>query len=325
MTLSLLYHAIMEQLSLRIIAMRKTLKAEAFLAEMNRIIPWDALLKELQPFYPERTEFKLEQLLRIHLLQQWYNLSDPAAEEALYDRLSFQRFVGLDGFTDKVPDESTILRFRHWLETHALTGRLFLQINAYLKTQGLVISTGTIMDATVFQAPISKKNASNERDPEMSSTRKNNNWHFGAKGHIGVQYEGLTLIHSEHFSTAKRNDGAEQGHLKHGNEQAIFGDAAYHRDEDKREARAKGIYYAVNMGRKRNQRKLSSGQKRKNRVHSSIRAKVEHPFRVMKVLWGHTKLRYKGLKKNASQFRLLCGLSNLFFARKALSTMRLAA
>jgi transposase, IS5 family len=297
--------------------MRKTLKAEVFLREMNQVIPWKTLLDTLSPHYPKRSEFKLEQLLRIHLLQQWYDLSDPAMEEALYDRLSFQRFVGLDGFTDNVPDESTILRFRHWLETHDLTRRVFDHVNAYLDQQGLVVKTGTIMDATVFKAPISKKNRRGARDPEMSSTRKNNNWHFGAKGHIGVQHQGFPLIHSTHFTTAKRNDGAQQDDLTHGEEKAVFGDGDYHRDGDKRTARKCGVYYGMAMGRKKG-KGLSRRQKKRNRRHSGIRAKVEHPFRVIKVLWGHAKMRYKGLAKNASQFTLLCALSNLFFARKAL-------
>lgn len=297
--------------------MRKTLKADVFLREMNQVIPWKTLRDALSPHYPKRSEFKLEQLLRIHLLQQWYDLSDPAMEEALYDRLSFQRFVGLDGFTDNVPDESTILRFRHWLETHDLTQRVFDHVNAYLNEQGLVVKTGTIMDATVFKAPISKKNRRGARDPEMSSTRKNNNWHFGAKGHIGVQHQGFPLIHSTHFTTAKRNDGAQQEALTHGEETAVFGDADYHRDGDKCKARKRGVYYGMAMGRKKG-KGLSRRQKKRNRRHSGIRAKVEHPFRVIKVLWGHAKMRYKGLAKNASQFTLLCALSNLFFARKAL-------
>ena len=176
-------------------------------------------------------------LLRIYWLQQWYNLSAPGVEEALYDRYSFQRFVELDGFTDAVPDESTILRFRHLLETHNLTVVLFEQVNGYLSEAGLVVNRGTIVDTTVFEAPVSKQNNQKARDLEMSSTKKNNRWYFGSKGYIGVQAEGKPLIHSFSDTTGSRNDGAEQDKLWHGEEQAKFGDAAYIRKADKQEAR----------------------------------------------------------------------------------------
>jgi transposase, IS5 family len=310
----------MQQLSLRKVPMKKPLRVEAFLSEMNQVVPWRELVKVIQPHYPERTVFKLESLLRIHCLQQWYNLSDPAMEEALYDRLSFQRFVGLDGFTDEVPDESTILRFRHLLENQGLSQSLFNTVNAYLVKAGLVVKRGTIVDATVLESAVSKKNQQNQRDPEMGSTKKNNKWHFGAKGHIGVQADGLPLIHSIEFTAANRNDGAVQEALWHGEERAKFGDADYARQADKRKARKQGVYYGIAEKAARSH-PLSNKRKRRNRRNSSIRAKVEHPFRVIKVLWGHAKLRYKGLMKNASQFRFLCGLSNLYFSRKHLMAM----
>jgi transposase, IS5 family len=307
----------MEQLSLRTSRMKKTLRAEVFLAEMDKVVPWQRWEGVIAPYYPKRTVHSLSVLLRVYCLQQWYNLSDPAVEEALYDRLSFQRFVGLDGFTDAVPDESTILRFRQLLETHGLAARLFEEVNAYLREAGLVMNRGTIVDATVFEAPVSKQNKARQRDPEMSSTKKNNRWYFGSKGHIGVQAEGKPLIHSLSYTKASRNDGAEQNALWHGQEQAKFGDAAYARKADKQRDRRLGVYYGIAEKGKRNHR-LSGRQKKRNQTHASLRAKVEHPFRVMKVLWGHRKLRYKGLAKNASQFTVLCGLVNLFFSRKTL-------
>lgn len=300
--------------------MKKHLRVETFLRDMETVIPWQQLVAVIAPYYPERTVFKVEMLLRIHFLQQWYNLSDPAMEEALYDRFSFQSFVGLDGFTDEVPDESTILRFRHLLEMHGLTKVILSTVNAYLDDKGLIVKTGTIVDATIVEAPVSKENVKRQRDPEMSSSKKNNRWYFGAKGHIGVQSEGLPLIHSEAFTTAKRNDGAEQDTLFHGEERAKFGDAAYNSDTGKRQAREQGVYYGMAEKRKKG-KSLSKKQKKRNQQHASIRAKVEHPFRTIKVLWRHSKLRYKGLAKNASQFSLLCALSNLFFSRKLLQSM----
>jgi transposase, IS5 family len=311
----------MKQLDLRTTSMKKRLRVEAFLAEMDKVLPWERLVAAIKPFATERSVYSVELLLRIYCLQQWYNLSDPAMEEALYDRRSFAQFAGLDGFTDGVPDETTILRFRHLLEKNHLTDTLFKEVNQYLEEKGLVMKRGSIVDATIIEAPVSKKNASGERDTEMTSTKKNNRWYFGAKGHIGVQYEGLPLIHSVRYTTASRNDGAEQYGLFHGEERAKFGDAAYIRQEDKREARAKGVYYGMAEKRRSGQKSLSGAQKKKNRRHASIRAKVEHPFKVIKAQWGHAKVRYKGLFKNACQFTMLCGLSNLFFSRKALLAM----
>lgn len=309
------------QMSLRNTRMRKTLRVETFLNEMNQAMPWKQLVATMSPFYRTgdggRRAYPLEQMLRIHCLQLWHNLSDPAMEEALYDRYSFQRFVGLDGFTDRVPDETAILRFRHLLETHGLETLILKTVNDYLAEKGLVFKAGTIMDATLLQAPVSKKNKDQQRDPDMSSTQKNNKWHFGAKGHIGVQAQGKPIIHSTHFTTAKRGDGPQKAHLLHGEEQAIYGDSAYCKRVEKRAAKDKGVYYGISDKGSRNH-PLSSSQKKRNRKHSKIRAKVEHPFRVIKVLWGQAKLRYKGLAKNASRFTVLCALSNVYFCRKPL-------
>ena len=314
----------MKQLSLRDVKMgkkkRKELRVERFLDEMSQIVPWKALSELIQPYYTHeggRQPFDLELMLRIHFLQKWHNLSDPAMEEALHDRLSFQRFLGFDCFGGIIPDESSILRFRHLLETNKLADKILESVNSYLSDRGLVLKAGTIVDATLLQAPVSKKNKNKERDPEMSSTRKNNKWHFGAKGHIGVQAQGKPIIHSVSFTTAKNHDLTAFENLLHGEEKVLFGDAGYHRQEDKKKARAQGIYYGIADRNSRNH-PLSLSQKKRNQKHSSLRAKVEHPFRVIKELWGHRKLRFKGLAKNACQFTTLCALSNLYLCRKQL-------
>ena len=300
---------------------QKQLRVEKFLNEMNAIIPWAEICTELLPHYRDgsggRPAHDLLLMLKIHFLQQWHNLSDPAMEEAIYDRLSFQKFLGFDCFGGVVPDQSSILRFRHFLEKHGFSERILVIINEYLAEHNLILQTGTIVDATLLQAPVSKKNRKRERDPEMSSTRKNNKWYFGAKGHIGVQAEGKPLIHSVCFSTAKDHDKTHMTKLFHGKEKAIFGDSAYGAQAEKRGARIEGLFYGI-ADKGAHQHPLSSSQKKRNRRLSGIRAKVEHPFRIIKTLWGHEKLRYKGLAKNGSQFKLLCALSNLYFCRKEL-------
>ena len=300
--------------------MQKKLRVERFLDEMNKVVPWKNLSDLIRPFYYPRDSkgreaYDLDLMLKIHFLQLWHNLSDPAMEDAIYDRNSFQKFLGFDCFGGKVPDESSILRFRHLLERHDLSKKILRAVNDHLAKKGLVLKEGTIVDATLLQAPVSKKNASKERDSEMSSTRKNNKWHFGAKGHIGVQSKGYPIVHQVHFSTAKDHDKVHMTKLFHGEEKAIFGDSAYGAQEEKRGARHVGLYYGI-ADRGAHCHPLSKSQKKRNRKCSSIRAKVEHPFRIIKDLWGHTKMRYKGLAKNASRFVTLCALSNLYFCRK---------
>ena len=202
---------------------RKELRIEKFLDEMNNVVPWKKLTKAIKPHYRcegGRPPHDLELMLRIHFLQLWHNLSDPAMEEALYDRMSFQTFIGFDCFGGIIPDESSICRFRHLLESRGLSSSILKIVNKHLEAQGLVLKEGTIVDATLLPAPVSKKNAKKQRDPEMSSTRKNNKWHFGAKGHIGVQAQGKPIIHSVEFSTAKDHDKPHMTSLFHGNERA---------------------------------------------------------------------------------------------------------
>lgn len=298
----------------------KRLRVEKFLSEMDSVVPWSDLCAVIRPHYKSeggRPPHDLELMLRIHFLQLWHNLSDPLMEEALYDRLSFQKFLGFDCFGGVVPDESSICRFRHVLEAHGLSEPILETVCRHLSRHGLVLKEGTIVDATLLQAPVSKKNSKNARDPEMSSTRKNNKWYFGAKGHIGVQAQGKPIIHSVAFTTAKDSDKLHMTKLFHGDEVAVFGDSGYTAQEEKRGARHLGIYYGI-ADRGARAHPLSASQKKRNRKHSRLRAKVEHPFRVIKEQWGHRKLRYKGLAKNASQFTTLCALSNLYLTRKQL-------
>lgn len=298
---------------------QKKLRVEKFLEEMSRVVPWGALGAEISKYYRDgtggRPAHPLGLMLRIHFLQLWHNLSDEAMEESIYDRMSFQKFLGFDCFGGVVPDQSSILRFRHLLEEHKLCDKILEIVNAHLERHGLILREGTIVDATLLQAPVSKKNQKKERDPEMSSTRKNNKWHFGGKGHIGVQSQGKPLVHKTHFSTAKDADKKHMTKLFHGEEKAIFGDSGYTHQAEKRGARDEGLYYGIADRGARNH-PLSSSQKKRNRKHASLRAKVEYPFRIIKDLWGHAKLRYKGLAKNASRFTTLCALSNLYFCRK---------
>jgi len=299
---------------------KKQLRVERFLAEMDSVVPWQALVSEIKPCYKSqrgRRPHDLELMLRIHFLQLWHNLSDPAMEEALYDRYSFQTFLGFDCFGGIVPDESSICRFRHLLERNGLSHKILSCVNNHLSQHGLLLKAGTIVDATLISAPVSKKNKDKKRDPEMSSTRKNNKWHFGAKGYIGVQANGKPIVHTAEFGTAKEHDSKQLDNLLHGNEGAVFGDSSYSKQMNKRAARSKGIYYGISDKGARDH-PLSDRQKKRNHKHNKLRCKVEHPFRVIKHLWKQTHCKYKGLAKNESWFRTLCALSNLYFCRRDL-------
>ncbi len=308
----------MQQPSFLALAHEKKLKCERFLDEMNTIIPWENFMAEIKPFYEEkelgRTKTNLKMLLKIYFLQQWYALSDPGAEEAIYDRNSFQKFLDIDLLADRVPDESTILHFRHLLEKHELQKKFFEVVQKVLAHKGLIMREGTILDATIIAAPSSNKNKEKKRDPEMSSTKKHNNWFFGMKAHIGVDSRS-GLVHSLEGTTTKIHD--KDVALFHGQEKSKFGDKGYVKDEDKKNARAQGIFWGVLDKGKRNHA-LSSSQKKRNRKLSSIRAKVEHPFQVIKCQWKYTKVRYRGLQKNTLQLFTLFSLVNLFKVRKKL-------
>jgi IS5 family transposase len=298
----------------------KRTRREQFLGEMDRVVPWARLCALIEPHYPKaskaggRPPIPLERMLRIYCLQQWYNLSDPAAEEALYDSIVMRSFVGVTCDADIIPDETTILRFRRLLEIHQLTQGLFVEINSLLSERGLFVGKGTIVDATIIHAPSSTKNAQNKRDPEMHQTRKGKQWYFGMKMHTGTDAES-GLVHSIEATAANVHDANVLGQLLHGEEQALYGDSAYHSQQLKELAEGAGLQFNVNQ-RGFKDRPLTQRQKARNRRLSKVRAVVEHPFLVVKRLWGHAKVRYRGLAKNLAQMYTLFGLANLYRVRK---------
>ena len=298
----------------------KTTRRAAFLAEMESVVPWPALCGLIEPFYPKpgngRPPIGVERMLRIYFLQQWFNLSDPAVEEALYDSLAMRRFVGIDLGREPVPDETTMCRFRHLLEAHDLGRRLFAQVQRHLATKGLKVATGTIVDATIISAPASTKNAHKARDPEMHQTKKGNQWYFGMKAHFGVDSRSK-LIHSVAATPANVADSRMLPELLHGNETRVWGDQAYRgqravirrcapraRDFVNRRYRHRGVVDAV--------------ERAKNRSKSRVRAKVEHPIGVIKRIFGFAKVRYRGLKKNLHRLLVTAALANLYTARRQL-------
>lgn len=299
---------------------KKQTRREKFLAEMDAVVPWSRLLKRLSPFYPEaatgRKRTGLEVQLRIYFLQQWYALSDPAAEEALYDIESMRRFAGLELDENAIPDETTILNFRHLLEEHELTSVVFEEIKGFLEEKKLLLSAGSILDATIIHAPSSTKNQDKKRDPEMSSTKKANQWYFGMKAHIGTDVQS-GLVHTVGATTAKVHDAKVIEELIREDDQVVFADKGYFSDRYKRAARAAGVYWAV-LDKAKPHKRLSASQKRRNQKLSSIRAKVEHPFRILKCQFGYRKTRYRGIKKNGAQLFSLFALGNLYQVRKQL-------
>jgi len=300
---------------------RKPTRREKFLEEMQQVIPWAGLCGVIEPFYPKgegagRPPIGVERMLRIHFLQHWFNLSDPAVEEALYDSRAMRKFVGIDLGREPVPDETTVCKFRHVLETHHLGGELFRLINEYLAENGLNVKTGTIVDATLIDAPSSTKNQDGKRDPEMRQTKKGNQWYFGMKGHIGVDSQSK-LIHSVAATPANVHDSRMLPELLHGNETRVWGDAAY---AGQTEVIRKAAPYAQDFTHHKGHRHqpLSAAERAKNRTKSKVRAKVEHPFLILKRLFGFTRVRYRGIHKNANRLIVACGLVNLFMARKLL-------
>lgn len=298
----------------------RKLRCSKALEDISRVIPWQALCNIIQPYYPKgvggRPAKPLMLMLKIHCLQQWYNLSDPAMEDAIYDRNSFQQFLGLDLLDETtVPDETTILAFRHLLEKHKLGEEMFEGIRMFLEDENLILKRGTITDATIIRAP-DGSTKTREHQKDMSRTRKGSSFYFGMKAHIGVDAEG-GLVHSLECTTAKINDIEKFEDLLHGEEDAVFGDKGYAHQAIKQACRAMGVFYGI-LDKDERYRKLSSSQKKRNRKLSSIRAKVEHPFRIVKHVWGHNKTRYIGLEKNANHMYVLFGLSNLYMARKKL-------
>ena len=295
---------------------RKT-RRERFLAEMNTIIPWERLMKLIEPHYPKagkgRQPLGLEKMLRIYFLQIWFDLSDPAAEDAIYDSESMRRFAGVELSDDTIPDETTILRFRHLLEKHGLTEAIFEEIKDLLEGKGLLLRSGTIVDATIIAAPSSTKNGSESRDPEMKQTKKGNNWHFGMKIHVGTDKRGV--VHSLTTTNAAAADITEMGKLLHGDEREVFGDQAYWKEADRERFRAAGVRYRVNK-RGTHHRPLTDYEKKINQSRSRTRARGEHAFRVVKQLWRFAKVRYRGLAKNTARAFASFALANLYMMRK---------
>jgi IS5 family transposase len=305
---------------------RKRTRREIFLAEMDQVVPWKGLLKLIEPHYPKsgqpgRQPYRLETMLRIHFLQQWYALSDPAAEEALYDTVSMRRFAKIGGLDD-VPDETTILNFRRLLERHELACKLFNRVNAHLSRKGQSLRGGTIVDATIIAAPSSTKNKEGERDPEMHQTKKGNQYYFGMKAHIGVDDES-GLVHHVECTAANISDITQAHKLLHGKEDTVCGDSGYTGLEKRPEMAGKrklGYLIAQKPSKLKtigNKRKLKQ-VKRHEQAKASLRAKVEHPFRVIKRQFGYIKVRYRGLAKNLTQVLTLFALSNLWMKRKQL-------
>jgi IS5 family transposase len=298
---------------------KKKTRREQFLEEMDKVIPWSELIKIIKKHYPKagngRQPMPLERMLRIYYLQQWYGLSDPAMEDALYDIESLRRFADIDLAIDIVPDETTILNFRHLLEQYNLTQQMFEKTNRYLAEKGLLLREGTIVDATIINAPSSTKNQEQKRDPEMRSTRKGNQYYFGMKAHVGTDTQGLA--HNMVVTDASVHDSQVMDELVHGEEQVIYGDRAYSNEAKKKEYEARGIKWCVNL-RGCRWRCLTEEEVEINHRQSQIRARVEHVFLVVKHLWHYQKVRYKGLYKNTVQMFSLFALANLYLVRHEL-------
>jgi IS5 family transposase len=297
----------------------KVTRRERFLAEMDAVIPWPRLCELIAPHYPKagrgRQPLGLEKMLRVYFLQQWFNLSDPQAEDSLYDSESMRRFARIELGQDVVPDETTILRFRHLLEQHHLNGAMFEAINGLLTEKRLLLKAGTIVDATIIAAPSSTKNATATRDPEMKQGRTGKTWHFGMKLHIGTDRKGV--VHHVTATHAGTHDLTQLPALLHGEETVLYGDQAYWKAADRRAFEARGVRYRVNR-RAATPGGLSERWRRINRARSRTRARGEHPFHVVKHLWGFRTVRYRGLAKNLARAYILFGLANLYRLRRQL-------
>ena len=305
-------------------SLKKKRKRE-FLEQMERVVPWAALVALIALHYPEgrtgRPPFALETMLRTHFLQQWFSLSDPAMEEAFFDVPLYREFAWLDAH-GRLPDESTILRFRHRLEKHKLAEGILATVNDLLRSQGLLLKEGSAVDATLIAAPSSTKNKDGKRDPEMHSSKKGNQWYFGMKAHIGVDADS-GLVHTVSGTAGHVGDVTEGNSLLHGDETVVFADAGY-QGADKRPDANPSVRWQVAMrpGKRRELDKagnpIDALIDKVEKLKASIRAKVEHPFRVVKRQFGYVKVRYRGLKKNTLQLKTLFALSNLWMSRHPL-------
>lgn len=301
---------------------RKPTRRDQFLDEMNRILPWTELCAVVEPYYPKkgngRPPIGLERMLRIHFLQHWFNLADQACEEAVYDSISLRRFAGIDLGREPVPDATSLLRFRHLLEQRKLGEKLFAEVGRVLQDSGMTLKTGTIVDATIIAAPSSTKNEDKQRDPEMHQTKKGKQWYFGMKLHIGVDSQS-GLAHSAMVTPANVHDKHPLPHLLHGREKRVYGDNAYRGQKKLIHGKAPQAKDFTNERvRRRCDEPADEGKRAKNRNKSKIRARVEHVFAVVKRLWGFTKVRYRGLAKNACRAFTALALANIYLARHRL-------
>jgi IS5 family transposase len=300
----------------------KTTRRAQFLCEMERVVPWTEICALIEPVYPKVSELggrppiALERMVRIYFLQLWFNLSDPAVEEALYDSAAMRSFAGIDLGQEAAPDETTVCKFRHLLERHKLGKPLLKQVNEYLRKNGLKISNGTIVDATIISAPSSTKNQDGERDPEMHQTAKGKQWYFGMKAHVCVDSK-TKLIHTILASAANVADRDALAHLLHGKETRVWGDQAYQGQGDVIRERARRAKDFTNR-RYRQHGKINEIERAKNRIKSQVRSKVEHAIGVIKRVFGFQKVRYRGLAKNLHRLEVTAALANLFMVRRAL-------
>jgi IS5 family transposase len=292
-----------------------------FLAEMEQVVPWQTLQRVIEPFYPVagrgRRPYALLAMLRVHLMQNWFGLSDPATEEALYEITSMRKFAGLK--LDAIPDETTILNFRRLIEANELAPMIFDRVNAHLTRKGLMLKRGSIVDATIISAPSSTKNADGERDPEMHQTKKGNNWHFGMKAHIGVDTDS-GLVHTVVTTPANEADIEVVEELLRGREETVHADAGY-TGADKRITRKK-LTWSI-AAKRGGLKAMPDGEEKSllqaiEKAKAAVRARVEHPFRVIKRQFGYAKVRFRGLAKNTVQVLMLFALSNLWMVRKQL-------
>ena len=302
-------------------AKKRQTRREKFLAEMEQVVPWTELVSVIEPYYPRagrrgRPPMPLESMLRIYFMQQWYALSDPAMEDALYEIASMRRFAGLELLDDALPDETTILKFRRLLERHALTAQMMNVIHDVLAARGAMLKGGTMVDATIVSAPSSTRNKAGKRDPEMHQTKKGNQYYFGMKIHVGADVNS-GLVHTASVTPANVADVSELPDLLREDDRAVFGDKGYVNNRLKRAARSAGVYWGVALKASRTH-KLTAANKRTNRGWSSVRSRVEHLFRVIKCQFGYRKVRYRGIAKNAAQVFSLIGLTNLYLARRQL-------
>ena len=305
-------------------AKKKVTRRDRFLGQIEALTPWSELIKELVPFYPRgegrgRPPIGLERMLRMYIAQQCFGLSDEGTEDALYDNQAIRGFVGIDLSREAAPDATTLLKFRRLLEEHRLTQRIFATINAHLAERGLLLKEGSIVDATIIEAPSSTKNREGRRDPEMHQTKKGNKWHFGMKAHIGVDADS-GIVHSLETTPANISDVTQAHKLLHGHEQNVFGDADYQGVGKRAENKDRPLNWWVALRPMKRRLLPQRGRlcEQLERIKARIRAKVEHPFHIVKNILGLKKVRYRGLRKNTVQLFTLFGMANLLIAKRQL-------